>query len=103
MLHLLTLDPSDTVAAFQLLDRLRLVSETECLHVCRAVVDRLTRPRDIKFVIGFLLQFLSQHLSPDDVENLRLKRIGAKVGVWHGGWIVVRACLVSVNLMFVGW
>ncbi|BFZ12118.1 hypothetical protein BsWGS_15157 [Bradybaena similaris] len=76
--HLLTQDQPDTVTAFQLLDKLRLGSRTQCLSVCQALADRLTRPRDIKFVLGYMLQFLSQNLPAEDVENLRLQRIGAK-------------------------
>ncbi|XP_005113539.2 zinc finger FYVE domain-containing protein 26, partial [Aplysia californica] len=68
----------DTVTAFQVLDELLQSSETECLVVCQALANQLSRPNEIKFVLSFILRYLSQHLLPDDVEDLRLRRIGAK-------------------------
>ncbi|CAL1527591.1 unnamed protein product [Lymnaea stagnalis] len=76
--HLLTLENPDTVAAFQLLDNVLSSSPQECLHMCQNLVGSLVHPREIKFILSFMLRYLSKLLPSDDVEDLRLKRIGSK-------------------------
>ncbi|XP_059142669.1 zinc finger FYVE domain-containing protein 26-like, partial [Physella acuta] len=72
----LTCEPSDTVTAFQLLDDLLTHSPTQCLAVCQTVLTSLTKPKEIKFVVSFILSYLSQLLPTS--EDLRLQQIGAK-------------------------
>ena len=71
----------ETVKAFQELDTLRAESEQDCLTVCKDVMEGLSNPQQIKFILSFMLQYLAQCLPADDLENLRLQRIGAKVWV----------------------
>ncbi|GFO26040.1 Zinc finger fyve domain-containing protein 26 [Plakobranchus ocellatus] len=66
------------VLAFQELDTLRITSEQECLAVCKDLMTVLSNPQQIKFIVSFMLQYLSHCLQPHDLEELRLRRIGAK-------------------------
>ncbi|KAH9515330.1 hypothetical protein Btru_014177, partial [Bulinus truncatus] len=76
--YLLTLESPDTLTAFQLLDNMRSTSPSECLSVCQTLVVSLVQPREIKFILTFMLKYLSHLLPSVEIEDLQLKRIGAK-------------------------
>ncbi|KAI8788313.1 zinc finger FYVE domain-containing protein 26 [Biomphalaria glabrata] len=76
--YLLTLESPDTLTAFQLLDTLLNTSPAECLSVCQTLIGSLVQPREIKFVLSFMLRYLSNLLPSVDLEDLMLRRIGAK-------------------------
>ncbi|GFR95860.1 zinc finger FYVE domain-containing protein 26-like, partial [Elysia marginata] len=68
----------EMVKAFQELDTLREASEKTCLSVCKDIMAGLSNPHQIKFVVSFMLQYLTHCLPAEDLETLKLQRIGAK-------------------------
>ncbi|KAK7103379.1 hypothetical protein V1264_018289 [Littorina saxatilis] len=78
MMSLLSASASDTLPAYQALEDLRKSRPGECVEVCQSLLKRLEDQHKVKFLTGYMLRHLTANLPEDDLEDLRLMKIGAK-------------------------
>lgn len=78
LMYLMKTNSSDTLPVYQALEGLRTVRPGECLEVCQLLLQRLDDQHKVKFITGYMLQHLAANLPPDELEDLRLRQIGAK-------------------------
>ncbi|XP_076441937.1 uncharacterized protein LOC143280973 isoform X2 [Babylonia areolata] len=78
MVSLMKTGGSDTLPVYQALEDLRAVRPAECLEMCQHLLKRLDDQHKVKFIISYMLKHLAANLPPDELEDLRLRQIGAK-------------------------
>lgn len=78
VMSLLSHSASDLLPAYETLEDVRKVRQEDCLQVCQTLLERLEDHHKVKFLTSYMLQHIPSILTPDELEDLRLRRIGAK-------------------------
>ena len=69
------------VYVLQALEEVRKVRPGDCLEMCQSLLERLADQHKVKFITAYMLRHLSANLPQADLEDLRLRQIGAKVSL----------------------
>ncbi|KAL3872697.1 hypothetical protein ACJMK2_035906 [Sinanodonta woodiana] len=79
ILWLLNSKPPNTTKVFMIFETLKEKNISACLTICKKFLETLRNQQDVVFVASYVLNQLISHLSSQEVDQIRLTLIGAKM------------------------
>ncbi|KAK3587800.1 hypothetical protein CHS0354_042763 [Potamilus streckersoni] len=79
IIWLLNSKPPNTTKVFMIFETLKENNISACLTICKKFLETLNNEQDVVFVASYMLNQLISHLSSNEVDQIRLTLIGAKM------------------------